>query len=201
MVQSARTPLRRSDVRHGCRHMGRRLHLGRTSTQSSISTRNDRLGSVEQNNDGFGNSWRKLMAGIDPQLCMCSINLNIDSPNQGVQSLPDYVPFKHQPGTPLREIFTAVKDDLLELLSRTLAMNPLSRCTASQALRMPYFSNSPAPTPPENLPRPQSNSDPFDAEVYKPKSNKRISSDRLAPMAKRLHFDGTDSWAFTECIS
>ncbi|XP_054160443.1 cyclin-dependent kinase 7-like [Oppia nitens] len=106
----------------------------------------------------------------------------------GVESLPDYITFKYQPGTPLREIFTAVKDDLIEVLSSMLTLNPLKRCTCTQALQMAYFSNNPTPTLSEHLPRPQ-NSSTFDPDMYTRASSKRNLSDKFAPMAKRLHFD------------
>lgn len=111
---------------------------------------------------------------------------------KGVTDLPDFITFKPQPGTPLRDIFTAVKDDLIDVLSTMLSLNPLNRCTCTQALNMPYFSNSPAPTPSHLLPRPQVNSS-LDNEPYKRTGTKRIPSDNLAPMAKRLHFDTPES--------
>ena len=43
----------------------------------------------------------------------------------GVTSLPDYIQFKHQTGTRLRDIFTAAGDDLLDLLAKLLALCPL----------------------------------------------------------------------------
>lgn len=102
---------------------------------------------------------------------------------QDMKSLPDYIEFKHCPGTPLRDIFTAAADDLIDLLEKLLTLNPLSRCTASEvrvfltfapaissvslwpyddlyhfkALKMPYFSNKPAPTPNHLLPLPGTN--------------------------------------------
>uniref|UniRef100_A0A671UYL4 Cyclin-dependent kinase 7 n=1 Tax=Sparus aurata TaxID=8175 RepID=A0A671UYL4_SPAAU len=72
----------------------------------------------------------------------------------GVSSLPDYVSFKIFPGTPLEHIFSAAGDDLLELLQGLFTFNPLTRTTATQALKMRYFSNRPAPTPGPQLPRP-----------------------------------------------
>lgn len=69
-------------------------------------------------------------------------------------SLPDYVQFKAFVGTPLRHIFTAAPDDQLQLLSRCLALNPLERCSCSDALQMPYFANKPAPAAGPTLPLP-----------------------------------------------
>jgi cyclin-dependent kinase 7 len=72
------------------------------------------------------------------------------------KTLPDFIQFKMFPGTPLRHIFTAAGDDLLQLAEKLLAMYPLNRCTCTEALKMPYFSNKPAPTPGPKLPMPSS---------------------------------------------
>ncbi|XP_028269899.1 cyclin-dependent kinase 7 isoform X2 [Parambassis ranga] len=72
----------------------------------------------------------------------------------GMSSLPDYVSFKIFPGTPLEHIFSAAGDDLLELLRGLFTFNPSTRTTATQALKMRYFSNRPGPTPGPQLPRP-----------------------------------------------
>ena len=74
----------------------------------------------------------------------------------GVTSLPDYVAFKDMPGIPFKEIFTAASDDLLRLLTWSHVLDPAKRCTATQALKTPYFSNAPAPTPGHLLPMPKS---------------------------------------------
>lgn len=71
-----------------------------------------------------------------------------------MKQLPDYIQFKMFPAIPLASIFTAAGNDLLMLAERLLAMYPLARCTASEALKMPYFSNKPAPTPGDKLPLP-----------------------------------------------
>ncbi|XP_015272696.1 PREDICTED: cyclin-dependent kinase 7 [Gekko japonicus] len=72
----------------------------------------------------------------------------------GMTSLPDYVTFKQFPGMPLHHIFSAAGDDLLELLQGLFIFNPSTRLTATQALKHSYFSNRPAPTPGNQLPRP-----------------------------------------------
>ena len=73
-----------------------------------------------------------------------------------VTHLPDYVSFKEMPGIPFREIFSAATDDLLRLLTWCFVLDPSERCTATQALKLPYFSNSPPPTPGHLLPMPKS---------------------------------------------
>lgn len=74
----------------------------------------------------------------------------------GLTSLQDYIQFKPMPSQPLRNIFSAAGDDLLDLISSLLMVNPLARCTCEQALKMAYFSNKPAPTPGPQLPVPTS---------------------------------------------
>ena len=59
---------------------------------------------------------------------------------------------------------------ILELMSCMLSLDPNKRCRCSEALKMPYFRNRPAPTPGPNLPMPNSlsskDSDLNDFEVY-----------------------------------
>ena len=70
--------------------------------------------------------------------------------------LQDFVTFKSFPGTPLQDIFIAAGPDLIQLLERLLAMDPNKRCSATEALKMPYFSNRPFPSRGEDLPLPAS---------------------------------------------
>lgn len=58
---------------------------------------------------------------------------------QGVAKLSDYVVFKKFPAIPLREIFTAAPNELLDVIGGMLSVNPLNRPTCSEALQMPYF--------------------------------------------------------------
>ena len=68
--------------------------------------------------------------------------------------LPDYVQFKEYIATPLQDIFTAASADLIQLLSKTLALDPMKRCTCKEALQLPYFRNKPAPALGTSLPLP-----------------------------------------------
>ena len=70
--------------------------------------------------------------------------------------LQDFVTFKSFPGTPLQDIFIAAGPDLIQLLERLLAMDPNKRCSATEALKMPYFNNRPFPSRGEDLPLPAS---------------------------------------------
>ncbi|POM64011.1 CMGC/CDK/CDK7 protein Kinase [Phytophthora palmivora] len=70
----------------------------------------------------------------------------------GVSSLANFVEFTPSTAPPLASIFSAASEDALDLLAKLLKYNPAERITAAEALKHPYFSNSPAPTPVEKLP-------------------------------------------------
>uniref|UniRef100_A0A2K5YSH4 Cyclin-dependent kinase 7 n=3 Tax=Cercopithecidae TaxID=9527 RepID=A0A2K5YSH4_MANLE len=88
-------------------------------------------------------------------------------------SLPDYVTFKSFPGIPLHHIFSAAGDDLLDLIQGLFLFNPCARITATQALKMKYFSNRPGPTPGCQLPRPN-----CPVETLKEQSNPTLATKR-----------------------
>jgi cyclin-dependent kinase 7 len=69
--------------------------------------------------------------------------------------LPDYVEFKPIVQKPLKLIFTAATPDIIAVLDSMLALNPIKRCTTSEALQMEYFKRAPGPTPCEELPLPK----------------------------------------------
>ncbi|BFY97243.1 hypothetical protein BsWGS_00283 [Bradybaena similaris] len=103
--------------------------------------------------------------------------------------LPDYIVFKEFPRHPMKEIFTAAGDDLLQVLDLMLAMNPLKRCSAAQALQMAYFSNKPAPTPGPQLPFPKSNKIiDKDREAKKPSLKRKQNGGDVGGLKKRLVF-------------
>lgn len=104
----------------------------------------------------------------------------------GVKHLPDYVAFRmSQNGIPLREIFTAISEDAIDLLTSMLMLYPLNRCDCTKALKMPYFINKPYPTPPESLPLPKEVKDEIDKRST---ASKRPHPDPVGPLAKRLNF-------------
>lgn len=51
-----------------------------------------------------------------------------------MKDLPDYVKFKTFPGYDLKDVFIAATDDLLFLMKKLLAMDPLKRCSATEVL-------------------------------------------------------------------
>ncbi|XP_072399481.1 cyclin-dependent kinase 7 [Diabrotica undecimpunctata] len=74
----------------------------------------------------------------------------------GLKTLSDFIEFKPFNAIPLKLIFTAAGDDLLDLIQGLLVLNPIKRKTCSECLQMPFFSNKPAPTIGSKLPLPQS---------------------------------------------
>ncbi|KAI9347203.1 kinase-like domain-containing protein, partial [Zopfochytrium polystomum] len=73
----------------------------------------------------------------------------------GLNDLPDKknLEFPMFPRTPLKTLFTAAGDDALDLLEKMLVYDPVKRITAFDALDHFYFRNMPRPTPPERLPK------------------------------------------------
>lgn len=98
------------------------------------------------------------------------------------------------PGIPLKHVFTAASDDLLLLAERLLAMYPHNRCSATEALKMEYFSNKPAPTVGHRLPMPVSNggNNNDDNEEHRPSINLKRKIEAVAEGVsvpkKRLQF-------------
>lgn len=105
----------------------------------------------------------------------------------GMKTLPDYMQFKFFPAIPMQHIFTAASDDLIALMEKLMAMNPLSRCNCTEALKMAYFSSKPAPTPGPKLPMPTSLSQ-QKADEKPNLKRKLLESTEGAILPKRLQF-------------
>jgi len=82
-------------------------------------------------------------------ICLCKVPLKCQwsrnwlrclSWTQGVSELPDFIQFKPHAAVPLDSVFSAVGSDALEMLGRTLALNPLRRCTATEVYISLHFS-------------------------------------------------------------
>lgn len=71
-----------------------------------------------------------------------------------VNCLPSYIVFQPRPPKPLISFFSAAPDDLIDLLGMLLNIDPLKRCTATEALQTTYFTNKPSPSMFIDLPRP-----------------------------------------------
>ncbi|KAF2068451.1 hypothetical protein CYY_010221, partial [Polysphondylium violaceum] len=74
----------------------------------------------------------------------------------GVTCLPNYIRFTEHPATPFKQLFTAANDEAIDLLTKLLTYHPLSRISAEEALRHPYFTTGPKATDPKDLPVPLS---------------------------------------------
>ena len=105
----------------------------------------------------------------------------------GVTNLPDYIQFKHHPGTPLGDIFTAAGDDLLDLLEKLVTLYPLKRINSTTALKHRYFSNKPPPSKGANLPLPPSLQQ-TKMDLNKPGTKRKLVDTSSAPFAKKLVF-------------
>ena len=104
--------------------------------------------------------------------------------------LQDFVTFKSFPGTPLQDIFIAAGPDLIQLLERLLAMDPNKRCSATEALKMPYFNNRPFPSHGEDLPLPASFREEASGDAEVKAGSKRKIREGLVEsgLAKKLVF-------------
>lgn len=107
----------------------------------------------------------------------------------GLSSLPDFIQFKHQPGTLLRDIFTAASDDLLQIMGQLIAICPSKRCDSTTALKSSYFSNKPAPSTGSSLPLP-ANIKETKKEQEKPGMKRKFpqGGDGSNPIFKKLVF-------------
>uniref|UniRef100_A0A1I8ERZ5 Cyclin-dependent kinase 7 n=1 Tax=Wuchereria bancrofti TaxID=6293 RepID=A0A1I8ERZ5_WUCBA len=61
----------------------------------------------------------------------------------GVEEFPDFITIKPMPSIPLKSVFTAAGDDLIELIYQCLRFDPNKRWNATQALRSYYFQSMP----------------------------------------------------------
>jgi len=122
------------------------------------------------------------------------IFLALGTPNEetwpGLSSLPDYIRFKEHPGTPLRDIFTAAGDDLLDLLANLVRLCPLQRYDSTSALKSSYFSNKPPPSSGDSLPLPANIAAAKRDQEKTAGTLKRKKSDMdsINPLAKKLVF-------------
>ncbi|EGC29831.1 hypothetical protein DICPUDRAFT_42322 [Dictyostelium purpureum] len=73
---------------------------------------------------------------------------------ENVSHLPNYNQISHLPVYPnrLKTVFKNFTQDFIDLLEGLLTLNPKKRLTAEQALQSPFFTNSPLPFKPENMP-------------------------------------------------
>lgn len=102
----------------------------------------------------------------------------------GLKSLSDYIEFKPFPSVPLKNIFTAAADDLLDVIGGLLVLNPLKRLDCTQCLKMPFFSNKPAPTVGHKLPLPQN----IRGNLEKKTLKRKLDPTEGGTVPKRLYF-------------
>jgi len=107
-----------------------------------------------------------------------------------VKTLPDYVDFKPVSAKPLKMIFSAVNNDTIIVLDNMLQLCPSKRCTCTEALKLPYFSNYPGPTACEDLPHPLSILEKIKnkSDMLRNNAGKRKHSDDNSALKKKLYF-------------
>ncbi|KAK9761447.1 TFIIH complex serine/threonine-protein kinase subunit kin28 [Basidiobolus ranarum] len=101
--------------------------------------------------------------------------------------LPDYIPFKQYPKTPLKSLFTAAGADALDLMEKMLVYDPSKRISARQALLHPYFQSKPRPTQPQKLPKPPVKD--IVEDDAKRKLDTDLIDDGARKIAKKLNFE------------
>ncbi|VDN06519.1 unnamed protein product [Thelazia callipaeda] len=74
----------------------------------------------------------------------------------GMEELSDYIMLKPSVGIPLKNVFTAAGDDLIELIQQCFRFNPVHRWNATQALQSSYFKSIPYACDDCDLPLPSS---------------------------------------------
>ncbi|XP_076080408.1 cyclin-dependent kinase 7-like isoform X2 [Mytilus galloprovincialis] len=99
-----------------------------------------------------------------------------------MKDLPDFVKFKVFPGYDLKDVFIAGTEDLLCIMKKLLAMDPLQRCSATESLKMDYFSNKPPPTPGHLLPKAGK------PPEQKPNLKRKFTGQDSVGLVKRLQF-------------
>jgi len=70
----------------------------------------------------------------------------------GARQLPLFFEFTHNECRNLKDIFPSVPEQAIDLLQKLLALDPLNRISAQEALDHPYFKSLPAPCNPSELP-------------------------------------------------
>ncbi len=108
----------------------------------------------------------------------------------GHTKLPDFVQFKTFPATNLTDIFTAASADLIDLMTKLLSLDPQRRVKCSEALKLAYFTNRPAPTPGPMLPMPSSLSNDESSDLHAMPGTKRKLREgfETSGLAKKLIF-------------
>ena len=85
------------------------------------------------------------------------------------------------PARPLKQVFVTDDETFIELIDKLLTLNPLSRCSASDALEFEYFKNIPLPTKPHLLPG-------IRQTVEETTTRKRKRDPEISGVAKKLVF-------------
>uniref|UniRef100_A0A915PI43 Cyclin-dependent kinase 7 n=1 Tax=Setaria digitata TaxID=48799 RepID=A0A915PI43_9BILA len=105
----------------------------------------------------------------------------------GLEEFPDFITIKPMPAMPLKSVFTAAGDDLIELIYQCLRFDPNKRWNATQALRSYYFQAMPYACDDCDLPLPSTSR----SAVFKRKRRQFMGDENDTPtkFRRRLEFD------------
>ncbi|VDM08039.1 unnamed protein product [Wuchereria bancrofti] len=105
----------------------------------------------------------------------------------GVEEFPDFITIKPMPSIPLKSVFTAAGDDLIELIYQCLRFDPNKRWNATQALRSYYFQSMPYACDDCDLPLPSTSR----SAVFRRRRREYANDDDGTPtkFRRRLEFD------------
>ncbi|KAL3990947.1 Cyclin-dependent kinase 7 [Acanthocheilonema viteae] len=104
----------------------------------------------------------------------------------GMKDLPDYIAIKPMPPIPLKSVFTAAGDDLIELIYQCLRFDPNKRWNATEALRSYYFQSLPYACDDCDLPLPSTSR----SSVFKRRRRDYVNMDDTpTKFRRRLELD------------
>uniref|UniRef100_A0A0R3RTQ1 Cyclin-dependent kinase 7 n=1 Tax=Elaeophora elaphi TaxID=1147741 RepID=A0A0R3RTQ1_9BILA len=103
-----------------------------------------------------------------------------------MEELPDYICIKPMSAIPLKSVFSAAGDDLIELIHQCLRFDPKKRWNATEALRCYYFQSIPFACDDCDLPLPSTSR----STVFKRKRRDFVNyDDTPTKFRKRLELD------------
>ena len=105
-----------------------------------------------------------------------------------MKSLPTYMEMRADRNFTLRTVFTAVSEDLLELLASCFEFDPNKRCTATSALQSSYFKCEPYPCLDSELPG-VTNIEKINVTQNRKRLRDLADEDGPNPVRRKLAFD------------
>mmetsp|Transcript_436 Transcript_436/g.678 ORF Transcript_436/g.678 Transcript_436/m.678 type:complete len:360 (-) Transcript_436:189-1268(-) len=107
----------------------------------------------------------------------------------GMKDLPCYVEFKPYPAPPMRQLFSAVSEATLDLLSKFLLFDPSKRICAKEAITHKYFLQPPLPSAQHELPLPVPKSASSNSSNSSSSSNPPLSPKMEGARKRKIPFN------------